>query len=66
MELGNGGDLFIPNSVKFIGHYAFLNCYNFAGTLTIPSSVITIADEGFRGLIALSQIVLEGFDSQPN
>lgn len=42
------GMLSLPDSIEYIGDYAFLRCYSLTGSLTIPDSVISIGESAFE------------------
>lgn len=46
----------IPNSVTFIGNYAFANCSSLS-SITIPSNVRTLGNDAFQGCSGLTQII---------
>ena len=50
---------FIPNSVKAIGYFAFLNCQNLA-ELTLPSSLESIGNQAFYNCTGLRKITALG------
>lgn len=54
------GDLTIPEGVEFIGGWAFQDCSNIDGTLTIPSTFKFPSGEGpiFNGMTNLSKIII--------
>lgn len=54
---GNGGEVIIPNTVKTINSYVFLNKTNIT-SLTIPKSVIEIKDHAFDGCSGLTKITI--------
>lgn len=41
----------IPDTVEFIGIYAFSNCYGIQGTITIPDTVSKIDIYGFNNCV---------------
>ncbi len=47
----------IPNSVTFIGYYAFYNCTSLA-SVTIPESVISIGWSAFEGCTSLASVAI--------
>ena len=51
--LGNG-IMIIPNSVTYIGSYAFYGCSGLTGALVIPNSVTSIGNNAFYGCSGLS------------
>lgn len=56
--------VFLPNSIKSIGEYAFTNCLNLSGTLEIPASVTdTIGRQAFSYCSQLSGLKLSGVKS---
>ncbi len=50
--------LIIPNSVVTIGDYAFYNCTDLSGSLTIPNSVITIGERAFAYCDQLTSLTI--------
>ena len=62
-EIALTGNLVLPNSLKYIGIYAFNRCSGLTGDLLIPNQVITIGQDafdnctGFNGRIALGRSV---------
>jgi hypothetical protein len=67
-------DLVIPENVVHegklykltsIGEIAFFDRAELTGSLTIPNSVESIADNAFTGCANISTINLSGFDSEP-
>jgi len=58
------GTLTIPNSVTYIGDWAFLGCSGLTtGTLTIPNSVTTIGKQAFYGCRFTSVTIGSGVTS---
>jgi hypothetical protein len=55
---GKTGDYAIPNSVTFIGEYAFAACMELT-SVVIPSSVITIRHYAFMNSLGLEEIYVE-------
>jgi hypothetical protein len=52
--------------VTSIGNVAFVECYGFTGSLTIPSSVASIGNGAFDGCNKFDNIKLDGFDAEPS
>ena len=47
----------IPNTIKSIPNYAFVNCHSLT-SITIPDSVTSIGDGAFRNCILLTSIII--------
>ena len=50
-------EVVLPKSLKWIGHYAFCNCYNLV-SVNIPNSVTSIGDRAFYGCKSLTSITI--------
>ena len=50
-------ELRLPDSISFIGHYAFNNCKNLQ-KIILPESIILIDDGAFYGCTQLNKIVI--------
>ena len=50
-------DLIIPNSVRYIGDYAFYGCYGLT-SLTIGNSVTSIGSSSFKGCSGLTSLTI--------
>lgn len=56
--------LSIPESVEYIGDWAFADCINLGGNLTIPGSVKTIGSCAFRGCNKINGLTIaEGVET---
>ncbi len=54
---GVNGDVTIPDSVTYIGSYAFSGC-NGLTSVTIPNSVTSIGDDAFSGCSSLTSVTI--------
>ena len=56
--LSNITNITIPNSVTYIGSYAFNGCSGLTGSLTIPNSVTSIGGYAFSNCIGLTSVTI--------
>lgn len=52
------GTISLPNSITYIGKYAFYNCTGISGTLAIPNGVSKIKTYSFYGCSGLTNIIV--------
>ena len=50
-------EVIIPNSVTYIGDYAFLDCTSLT-SLSIPSSITTVGSDAFNGIPSLKYVTI--------